>query len=174
MKRVAVLCSLLAILVCFTTYVYAVPDLMSYQGVLNDDGGNSVEGTYSMTFRIWDAKNDGNILWNETQSVQVSNGIFNVQLGAVTSLPYSIFSNDTLYLGVKVGTDSEMEERQRITSGAYSFKSATEDMLWSQVFNLALDIEAINQQLATPLTLSISDSILHHDYIDTTDLSGTV
>lgn len=103
---------------------YAVPNLISYQGVLNDSGGAPVNATVSMTFTIYNAPTGGSNLWNETQSVQVSNGIFNVQLGSVAPLNSSVFATDTLYLGIKVGADSEMTPRQQITTGSYSYKAA--------------------------------------------------
>lgn len=80
-----------------------------------------------MTFSIYDVATEGVAIWNETQSVQVSNGIFNVQLGSIQPLPLSVFMQDSLYLSVQVGADPEMAPRQRITSGSYSYKAAHAD-----------------------------------------------
>lgn len=60
----------------------AVPKLLTYQGLLKDSAGNFLTGTYSMTFKIYDAATAGTELWSETQStVSVSSGRFTVQLG---------------------------------------------------------------------------------------------
>ncbi len=105
----------------------AVPQIMSYQGKLNDKNGVPVSGVVTMTFTIYDAATGGNTLWTETwtgaSSVNVTNGIFNVALGSQTAFPATLFSSDTLYLGITVGTDAEMIPRQQITSGSYAFKS---------------------------------------------------
>ncbi|MGC9114272.1 MAG: hypothetical protein ACP5IG_04295, partial [Candidatus Micrarchaeia archaeon] len=60
------------------------PQMISVQGLLlNASTGAPVEnGAYSMNFSVWNAATGGNMLWNETQSVQVSNGYFDVLLGA--------------------------------------------------------------------------------------------
>jgi len=101
----------------------AVPPLISYQGQLNDQNGVPVNGTVSFIFSIYDVESGGTALWSEAQTVPVSNGIFNVQLGAVTPLDSSLFVGDELYLGIKAGADAEMTPRQRISSSAYSQKT---------------------------------------------------
>lgn len=103
----------------FAVTVQAIPNLISYQGVLNDQNGLPVTGTVNITFRIYDMDTGGVALWNENQSVQVETGLFNVKLGAVQQLPASVFVSDSLYLGTQIGADGEMTPRQRITPGPY-------------------------------------------------------
>lgn len=109
------------------TTAYAVPNLISYQGVLNDSGGLPISSTVIMAFSIYDAPTGGTSLWTETQSVQVANGIFNVELGSVNPLGSSLFSQDELYLGIQVASDPEMTTRQRLTTGSYSYRAASAD-----------------------------------------------
>lgn len=107
---------------------------IGFQGKLtNPDGTNVTDGTYSIRFRIYtdptaDAANTcsaNTCKWEETQgSVSVSSGIFQTELGSSTTLPASVdFNNSTLYLGVKVGSDSEMTPRIRLTAAPYAFNS---------------------------------------------------
>jgi hypothetical protein len=103
----------------------AVPQLISYQGQLNDQAGVPVNATVSFIFSIYDVASGGTALWTEAQTLPVTNGIFNVQLGAVTPLPSSVFTRDVLYLGIKAGADAEMAPRQRLTSGAFAFRAKT-------------------------------------------------
>jgi len=110
----------LVIVIGALTATAGVPGLISYQGQLNDDGGVPINATISFTFSIYDAPTGGTPLWTEVQTLPVSNGVFNVQLGAVAALPASLFAEDVLYLGIKVGADDEMVPRQRVTSSAYS------------------------------------------------------
>jgi hypothetical protein len=100
-----------------------VPSLISYQGQLNDRNGVPVNATVSFVFSIYDVPAGGTALWTEAQTVPVSNGVFNVQLGAVQPLPTAVFMREALYLGIKAGADAEMTPRQRITASAYSIKS---------------------------------------------------
>ena len=88
-----------------------VPPVMSYQGELRDADGNPVDGTYTMTFTIYDAATDGNALWSETQEVEVRGGLFSVMLGSVNPLSKDIFDGSDRWLGVKVGSDPEMVPR---------------------------------------------------------------
>ncbi len=108
--------------------VHAVPNLIGYHGVLNDKDGEPISSTVTMTFSIYDVPADGTALWTETQTVPVSNGLFNVELGAITPLPTSLFDQDTLYLGIQLASDEEMTPRQRITSGSYTYRAASADI----------------------------------------------
>lgn len=124
MKRPLICLKLLVIVSLLPLAVaYAVPNLISYQGVLNDKDGVPLSSTVSMTFRIYDVATGGNAVWSETQNVQVSDGLFNVKLGSVQQLPSSVFMQDTLYLGIQVASDPEMTPRQQITTGAYTHKA---------------------------------------------------
>ncbi len=69
-------------------------NLLNYQGRLahRPPSGNPKNGTFTMQFAVYDAETGGNQLpsgtpWSETQSVTVTNGVFNVLLGSVTALP---------------------------------------------------------------------------------------
>jgi len=107
----------------FCSAAVAVPNLISYQGVLNDQNGQPMSTTVNMTFRIYDVATGGTALWNETQNVPVSNGLFNVKLGSVQQLSPEIFQQDNIYLGIQVGADPEMAPRQQMTSASFAYKS---------------------------------------------------
>ncbi len=100
-----------------------VPPVMDHQGYLTTAGGAPVTGTRTMVFTIYDAAEAGQALWTETQSVTVTDGLFNVYLGDVAALPATIFTGQALYLGVRVGTDSEMTPRIRLAAVPYAFAS---------------------------------------------------
>jgi hypothetical protein len=99
----------------------AVPHLINYQGRVTDTSGNPLTGSYNLTFRIYDALTAGNLLWEETQTgVVVTQGLFGVMLGSVTSL--SIPFDKPYYLEIKVGTEV-LSPRQQITSAGYAFRA---------------------------------------------------
>jgi hypothetical protein len=108
-----------------------VPEVINYQGKLTDSGGNPLDGTYSMTFYLYDAETGGSDLWHETQSVDVVAGIYNVKLGAITPLDVSLFTNEhiySLYLEVMVEGET-LSPRQRLTSTAFAMKAGDADTL---------------------------------------------
>jgi hypothetical protein len=99
-----------------------IPELINYQGILTDSLGNRLNGTYGMTFCIYKDSVDGTPLWCETQDdVEVTCGIFNVQLGAVDSIPLEVFRGRNRWLGVTVEGDAEMTPRRRFTSTGYAY-----------------------------------------------------
>lgn len=132
----------------FSTVVDAdIPQLINYQGFLTDSDGNPLEGTFSITFKIWNAASGGTELWTETQSsVNVINGVYNVQIGSDTlspPFPEDLFDGD-IYLGVTVESDSEMTPRKQITSVAFAMKAAlTEGVVDQGVTTMMIGDDAV-------------------------------
>jgi len=116
---------IIAIILVISTLSFAeIPHTINYQGKLTDASGKPVsDGTYSVSFRIYDQQAGGSPLWYETQSVTTQKGLFDTQIGATKDLDL-VFDNP-YYLGIKVGTDSEMTPRQALSSSAYAFRAKT-------------------------------------------------
>ncbi len=145
---------------------------INFQGKLtNPDGTNVANSTYSVRFRFYnDATADAanacsanSCLWEETQSVSTTDGIFNVSLGSSTSLPGSVdFNTASLFLGVKVGSDTEMTPRIQLTAAPYAFNSESLGGLGKSAFvQLAQGVQTDS---------SANDSIA----IDKTNASGNL
>ena len=96
----------------------AVPGVLPYQGTLVNSQGNPVEGLFNMTFFIYPEPEGGTALWTEAHAggngVPVAQGLFNVNLGSLVPIPTDIWDQAPLFLGVQVGTDSEMLPRLQI------------------------------------------------------------
>lgn len=106
----------------------AVPRLINYQGRLTDSAGVPLNGTYNITFRIYDAESAGNLLWSETHSAAViQKGIFHVMLGSVSSLGLAF--DKPYWLEIKVGSDAPMAPRQQITSAGYAVRAEKAESL---------------------------------------------
>lgn len=106
----------------------AVPPFLSEQGRLFTSAGAPVTADVSVRFTIYtgvdvDGHGTGQ-LWTEIQSVIVDDGYFSVVLGDTsgggTALPANLFNGSTRYLGIKVGSDPEMEPLQEIVSVPYA------------------------------------------------------
>ena len=108
---------------------------INYQGKLTTPAGLAVaNGTYNM--RFWLLQSTGqattSAVWTESRTggnkVTVTNGLFSVQLGSVTSLA-SVNFNQTLYLGVEIGGsaspawDGEMSPRKIIGTVPSAFEA---------------------------------------------------
>ena len=131
-----------AMLVMIATQALAdAPMLLNYQGRLTDPSGSPKNGTFSVQFCVYDALSGGNQVppgtpWCETQSVLVTNGVFNVLLGSVTALPVDLFtggpsdaSGPLRFLQVAVDGET-LTPRQRIVSAAYAI-NAKDDGDWT-------------------------------------------
>ena len=113
----------LVLLAIFPVSALAVPELINYQGYLTDAEGNPLNGDVAITFRLWDAELGGTELWSEAHAaVTVTEGVFNVVLGSVVPITAEVLGGDR-YLGLTVGTDSEMVPRMRVTSAAYAIRA---------------------------------------------------
>jgi hypothetical protein len=134
-----VILSLAAVLVCVPAIGQSVPNLISYQGQLNDQTGVPVNGSIGFVFSIYDVPTGGTALWAENQTVMVSSGRFDVRLGTVAPLPPSLFDRDIVYLGLRVGSDQEMLPRQRLTSAAFAMKAQLAPLRTRSVPGLAGD-----------------------------------
>lgn len=97
----------------------APPSLLSHQGYLTSPTGSPISGTLAMRFAIYNVASGGSALWQESQNVAVQAGSFSVVLGSSVAL--SLPFDTPYYLGIAVGSDSEMSPRQRLTSVPYAY-----------------------------------------------------
>ncbi len=100
--------------------------MISYQGRLTDADGVPLSGDYQMRFALYDVPTGGSPCWSETQTVSVSDGLFNVLLGSTNSIDHSCLTGD-VYLGIKVGDDFEMTPRELLTSVPYAVHAGIQD-----------------------------------------------
>ncbi|MBN1596000.1 hypothetical protein JW933_08760 [candidate division FCPU426 bacterium] len=128
-----------------STATIQIPKRMNYQGYLTDSSGTPINGTRNLRFRLYDA--GGTLLnWVETHnSVTITNGIFNVVLGAA-SAPQAILVNETFreayYLQIEVyhppsGPWEAMSPRHLLTNAAYAM--AARKVVCQQVLTVAHD-----------------------------------
>lgn len=98
-----------------------VPASLPFQGQVTRQGGAEVNGALAMRFSLYTSATGGTAQWSEAHaSVQVTKGLFAVELGSVTAFPAGLFSGAQLWLGIRIGTDPEMTPRFALTSQAYA------------------------------------------------------
>lgn len=173
---------LISSLIFLVAAVWAgVPWSINYQGRLSDASGKSVKGTYSFTFRLYDASTGGNKVWEEAQGLTLSeedSGVFSCILGSATALTAVDF-NTPLWLSIQVGSDSEMTPRQRLTSSGYALNADMVDGLDSAKF-LRSDVDTatsgkltITRSGAALLILPSTDPAADTKLIDVQNAAGT-
>src|SRR3989344_2732248 len=142
-KKIVIALTALAIVVMFSCARFpvaqaAINKKINYQGKLANSSNVAVaDGTYAMEFKLYTQLSGGSAIWTETlacaNEVQVTNGLFSVMLGGVTTL-VDVDFNQTLYLGVNIESDGEMTPRKIIGAVPSAFVSDTLDGLDSAQF----------------------------------------
>ena len=142
--------SLAALLVAVCPALGAdVPQAIIYQGKLTDSSGQIVsDGAYSMCFKLFDAQNAGNQLWDSsTMTVAVSAGVFTVELQSISS---ATLITDSIWLETTIA--SSALPRVRLLSAPFALRAGEAANAWSLTGNAGTD----------PAT----------NFIGTTDLQG--
>lgn len=126
MKRILI-CLLMTVVVGSASA--AVPHVFNYQGYVSDLDGVPLDGDFNLVFRIYDVSSGADpALWTETHTlVEVSKGVFSVLLGSLVDLPPAVLEEDALWVGVTVGTDTEIAPRLQVTSTPWAYRAAIAD-----------------------------------------------
>ena len=122
-------CIMLSIILLFVLIVNAnsqndFPRIIQYQGIISEDN-KLINGPADVTFTIYNAEKNGVALWEETHTgVEVSKGVFTVQIGSINELNDLQF-NQQYWIGISVNNDAEIPTRIPFTSSAYSMNAHT-------------------------------------------------
>ena len=101
--------------------VQAVGAAIPIQGRLTDASGNPLNGTYIINFYLYDDLTGGNLVCYDDvgNNVPVSNGLFAWEIWG--NCGSEDLNGQQLWLGIKVGTDAEMTDRQPIYPVPYAW-----------------------------------------------------
>ena len=124
----ALLSFLLVVLLVSASAEAQTPRTISYQGVLCDATGQPrPDGSYAITFRLYDAESGGTALWTEQKSLVVQRGLFSTQLGDQVLFGATLTFDRRYWLGVQVAAETELSPRTPLSSAPYSFNAAKAD-----------------------------------------------
>ena len=146
MKGIVVVSIVLAVVCCGVSFG-EVPQLINYQGRLNDADGQPVDGTVVLGFGFYGRPDlppmggDAMRRYYEEQNVEVADGIFNVLIGNGVNRYGSfdaIASGDPVYLQIFVNPNPSspvpgLMPRQRIGSVVFALRAGTSDALEARV-----------------------------------------
>lgn len=95
-----------------------VPSLVSLSGRLTNADGSPVAGPAALAFTVYNNSTTGTALWAETQNgVALSNGVFGVLLGSVTTLNLSF--NESYWISMTVNGELQ-NPRLRLAAAPYA------------------------------------------------------
>ena len=115
---------------------------INFQARVQQPSGAVVsDGSYSIVFKLYSVSSGGTALWTETDTVSTVNGYMSVPLGAVTSFPASLQWDQQLYLGMTVGTDSEMTPRMQVSAVPFA-QAANQLQVSSGTYSSTLNLSA--------------------------------
>ncbi|MGH9867337.1 MAG: hypothetical protein ACREAA_04110 [Candidatus Polarisedimenticolia bacterium] len=126
------------------------PNRINYQGVLRDQNGNPLTGTYDMLFRFMDAETAGNEIMvdphtaSTSNAVTVSGGLFSVVLGSGTLIDgsgpgtytslFTLFRDyANIWLEVQVGAEP-LSPRTKFHSVPFALNATLLDGKWPGEF----------------------------------------
>ena len=101
---------------------------INFQGkVVNSNGTNVANGSYTFVFQMYTVASGGSNVWTDTETLTVTDGIFQYNLGSDTvnaPLPGSVdFNTDNIYLGINFNADGEMTPRVQFTAAPYAINA---------------------------------------------------
>lgn len=111
----------------------AVPATLSFSARIAD-AGTPVTGSHAFGFAIWDVESGGtagsNVVWGESQTLTVNDGVVTAVLGADTTtpnpLPVSAFTGAALFLEVSMD-GTAFGPRMALHSVPYAFRAGVAD-----------------------------------------------
>lgn len=136
MKK-AWIASLFALLLSLPGIATAVPQTLAFSARIAD-AGRPVTGGHTVKFAFWDCDGSdpltcvdpANVLWSETQTLTVSDGVLTAVLGADTTtpnpLPSSIFNGSPLFLEVTFD-GTAFSPRMAVHSVPYALRAGAVD-----------------------------------------------
>jgi hypothetical protein len=98
-----------------------IPRTLSYQGVLSDTSGvPKPDGSYALTFRLYETSSGGSAIWTETKTLNTKRGLFYTILADQTPFGSSVMFDKPYWLSIQVATEPEIPSRITLTGVAYS------------------------------------------------------
>ncbi|NJN81521.1 MAG: hypothetical protein HC802_04055 [Caldilineaceae bacterium] len=97
-----------------------IGDAVTYQGYLTNAADAPLSGVFTMQFQIYNAKTNGQLLWNSgAKQVTVDDGLFDVRLGITTD----IFNGEALWVAQTINGEL-LAPRQEILPARWRTRCA--------------------------------------------------
>ena len=166
------LLALLLALLAATTAEAAMPEALTYRGILKYEatGKELKPGIYPITFSVYDSLRPETLLWQRTIPVNVaSNGVFYTELSDTASVPTVLTGvklADALAstkgvpeIGLRLGRDlkdEEMKPRQRLTTSVRAARAARTRIADRFVAERGVQFSALQTEALAASQLSVA------------------
>jgi len=177
MRRVIIV----AMMICLMGSTISLAQTLSIQGVLRDATGASVpDATKNFTFRLYTVATGGTKVWDETQAINVINGVYSATLGVVNSLA-GLNYDVSYWLGISVDGAEELTPRTKLTLSPYAILAGVSGTtnVFPQSGNVGIgrtnpDKKLVVSDGTTDLKIipGMNDNTASADYV-TIDIPGT-
>ncbi len=118
---------LVLVMICTASLLAVeVPNIINFQGYLSN-AGTPLDGSFELTFKIYDVPTAGTALWTETRTFDVSDGYYSILLGEAT--PIDIAFSGNIWIGVQITGESEMTPRYQIATMPYAYVAKHADSI---------------------------------------------
>ncbi|MFH2036654.1 MAG: hypothetical protein ABIJ45_09650 [Candidatus Zixiibacteriota bacterium] len=127
--------TLFIILISVVSALAEVPGMINYQGRLTDPSGDPVpDGNYTINFRLYNVSSAGTAFWSESHTdVTITDGMFNIILGADTPITETELDNAEIYLEIEV-EGNIITPRTKMVSSAYAIEAGVADSLKNDIY----------------------------------------
>ena len=111
---------------------------LSVQGTVQTLKGTAVDdGDYDILFKLYTVESGGTPVWSETQTLEVTNGVYSVLLGAVN--PLNVPFDVPYFLGTTMPDDpEELRPRTPMTSSPYALSVIGQDNKFPSTGNVGI------------------------------------
>ena len=139
------------LLMTVSLLVGGVPQKISYQGYITHADGSLVsDGSYDVKFRLFQANEGGDALWEESQSLTIGSGLISATLGNSIALN---FSENMHFLEIEIGGEV-LTPRQELTTVFYAFHA--ESAVNAATANLATKATTADTALYSKASAAVS------------------
>ena len=151
-----------------------IPRKVSYQGLLTKQNGSAIKnGSYQLTFRFYSQLESGVSFWEESQKVNIDDGIINAVLGQ--SVPIINVPNQA-YLEIEIN-GTILSPRQDLTTVFYSVVSDTANYSRGGKYSNLEDLPDLSvfvnkDTLSTFVKLDTLSNFVQQQNIDSITFSG--
>jgi hypothetical protein len=141
-RMIKFLLSLSIVVIAATTSFAQVPQLLEYDGYALDSNKRPLNGTASITVRLYNSKEGGKIKYSEwLGTIPITNGEFYIQYGGAGEGVARALDGTNDWLAIFIN-GVEQSPRQRLLSVPFALKSADSQKLMQELEALKKELQA--------------------------------
>ena len=98
--------------ICLPSAAQALVNEIAQEGILMDAQGNPLQGAHAIRFRLYDAVQGGNVLFDEEHpNTPLTEGYYFLGIGSRVALDPAVFRRPAVFLGIAIDGQAELAPR---------------------------------------------------------------